>query len=523
MSDAADRRSLLLTALALGGGASAAEALAPAIARAASSSDASGARSVPATQPGMPPEVYGADGTAAGDSAGLRAAIASDAVAIDLAPRTYRLDAVGLSRLALSGKELRGVRGRTIIRLAEPPRGDMVFVLDARNFAIRDIVFDGAGLLAGPGPGSYPGFRPCLLLERCERFAVAGCSFIGFDTCGLLTNVTSDAAIVDNRADRGQSASMPNYGIGMLGGGRAIVVRDNIALACNVAVDVRDATIAGNDVSGWGFSAGLNIAEDEGNARDLVVAFNRCHVSAAVPDRDGFYLDGIECWAPGSILLANQCRRSIGNGISFGAADMIVAANQCYDNGSLLDGRAVGWGIRALADAQDASHSLVVGNRCGDTRAAGLRRQAYGYGENSATLAGIELWANLFDGNAIGSLDLHSPATRVDGIRTGSFVPTCSEIAFSMAAGTYLERRGATRVSVDVTLPPTRDRTPFTIDGLPTPAMAWGVLEPVLASRADLRLAVAPGSRRAVAAAITNADLSGQRVVLAGEYMSAGT
>ncbi len=530
MSEASDRRSVLLAALALGGGAGMAEALAPALARAASSSVPGHA---PTGTPGVPPEHFGADGTVAGDNAGLRAALASDATAIDLAPRTYLLDAAGLTRIALSGKTLRGVRGRTTIRLAEPPRGDMVFVLDARDFTIRDITFDGTGLLTGPAPGSYPGFRPCLLLERCERFTVAGCGFVGFETCGLLANVVSDGTIADNRADRGRSAPTPNYGISVVGGGRAMAIRDNVALACNVSADFRDSTISGNDVSGWGFSAGINIAEDVGNARDLVVAFNRCHDSAGVPDRDGFFLDGIECWAPGSILVGNQCRRSVGNGISFGANDVIVAANQCHDNGSLLGGRPVGWGIRALADTEDASRSLVVANRCGDTRAGDLKRQAYGYGENSTELSCIELWANDFDGNAIGPLDVHSPTTRVDGVRSGSFVPTGLGVAFAKASGTYLGRRGATRVSVDVTLPPTRDATPFGFDGLPTPAAAWGVLEPVPTlfadhhttspRPADLRLGVSPGSRRAVAVSVTNADLSGRRVIMAGEYLSAGS
>ncbi len=521
MSDASDRRSVLLAALALGGGAGMAEALAPALARAASSSVPGHA---PTGTPGVPPEHFGADGTVAGDSAGLRAALASDASAIDLAPRTYLLDAAGLTRIALSGKTLRGVRGRTTIRLAEPPRGDMAFVLDARDFAIRDITFDGARLLTGPGPGSYPGFRPCLLLERCVRFTVTGCGFVSFDTCGLLANVVSDGTVADNRADRGRSAPTPNYGISVVGGGRAMAIRDNVATDCNISVDVRDSTIAGNDVSGWGFSAGINIAEDVGNARDLVVAFNRCHDSAATPDRDGFFLDGIECWAPGSILVANQCRRSIGNGISFGANDVIVAANQCHDNGSILGGKAVGWGIRALADREDASRSLVVANRCGDTREDDLKRQAYGYGESSAKLAGIELWANDFDGNALGPLDLHSPSTRVDGVRTGSFVPTGLGIAFAKADGSFSIDARSTMVSVDVTLPPTRDGATFGFGGLPSAPTHHDLLLPAITPVLGLRLVVAPGSRMVTAEAggrrITNADLGGRRIVVTGTYRS---
>lgn len=203
MSDGAQRRALLLAALATGG-TGALEALAPAIARSTSRLGHGATALVATGRPGNTPEQFGADGTTAGDSAGLRAALASDAAAIDLAPRPYSLDADGLTRVALSGKELRGVRGRTVIRLAESPRGDMVVVLDQHDFSIRDIAFDAAGLLAEREGGSYPGFRPCLLVERCARFAVTGCTFAGFDSAGLLANVVSDCTVADNRAERGR-------------------------------------------------------------------------------------------------------------------------------------------------------------------------------------------------------------------------------------------------------------------------------------------------------------------------------
>ena len=397
-------------------------------------------------QIGIPTEIFGGvPGTVAGDSANIRAALQSSAAIIDLKPRVYMLDAAALANVALTGKVLRGIKGQTVLRMSTAPTIDMFSSFNATNFALRGIRFDGAGYLTSTTAGAYPGFQPCALIEGASQFAVDDCDFTGFSTCGLLANVVSFARIGDGTATRASAASTENYGYLIVGGGSNVDVLRNVNRNCNIAVDINNSRLWANDVAGWGFSAGINVADDPSSCHDLLIALNGVHDSNTVPDYQGFYLDCIECWAPNSQLVINRLARSIGNGLSFGAPNTLVALNHCIDNGSVESGASApaGWGIRALSGANGSgSESIVALNRAFDTRAAGSKMQRYGYGENTNALTGNQLWANNFDGNGTAPTQVFSPTTMVNGFRAPTLTIITATSATTTAAATTASAAG---------------------------------------------------------------------------------
>ena len=349
------------------------------------------------------------------------------------------------ANVALTGKVPCGIKGQTVLRMSTAPTTDMFSALNATNFALRGIRFDGAGYLTSTTAGAYPGFQPCVLIEGASQFAVDDCDFTGFSTCGLLANVVNFARIGDGTATRAQAASTENYGYLIVGGGSNVDVLRNVLRNCNIAADINNSRLWANDVAGWGFSAGINIADDPSSCHDLLIALNSVHDSNTVPDYQGFYLDCIECWAPNSQLVINRLARSIGNGLSFGAPNTLVALNHCIDNGSVESGASApaGWGIRALSGANGSgSESIVALNRAFDTRAAGSKMQQYGYGENTNALTGNQLWANNFDGNGTAPTQVFSPTTMVNGFRAPTLTIITATSATTTAAATTASAAG---------------------------------------------------------------------------------
>ncbi|WP_237481380.1 right-handed parallel beta-helix repeat-containing protein [Lichenibacterium dinghuense] len=469
-------------------------------------------------------------GTAEADSAALRRAFQRASGTVRLAPRVYLLDAAALAGVALSGKRLLGHPGRTVLRQSAVPARDMISAVGSRDFVIDGVTFDGGGLLTmvDRTATTYPLFQPCLLIQGGFNFTITRCTFVGFHTCGILANNTQRGLIEGCRLDRGAPMSAPaNYGIAVLGGGSNMTVRGNALRGCQIALDGSDSAVEGNDVSGWGFSAGINVAEDA-ISHDITIRDNFCHDSGRAPDRDGYLMEGIECWALRAIVTGNHCFRNLGNGLSVSGRDSVASSNICYDNGTA---EHAAHGIYQRADATDGGGSLIADNRCFDTRASG-QTQLWGYGQNGRAMKGIRLAGNDMDGCPAGAVDtsVWSPDTVVDGWRTLAFTPIGVRVTFAAASALVRVGPAQTIMDLDITMPATRERTAFGIDSMdqlptaarPIRAVAFSIDQ---APITDLRLMLDVGKNRIIAnysgGPVLNAALSGARIVATATWVHA--
>ena len=367
-----------------------------------------------------------------------------------------------------------------------------------------------------------------MLIQGGSDFTIRRCKFVGFHTCGILANNTQRGLIEDCLLDRGSPmSSLANYGIAVLGGGSDMTARNNVLRSCQIALDASNATVEGNDISGWGFSAGINVAEDT-ISHDITIRDNFCHDSNTAPDRDEYLVEGIECWALRAIVTGNHCFRNLGNGLSISGLDSIASANICYDNGT---SQHPAHGIYQRADATNGGGSLIVDNRCFDTRAVG-QTQLWGYGQNGRSMRGIRLASNDMDGCPAGAIDtsVWSPDTMVDGWKTLTFAPKGVHVAFASASAIIRVGSTQTIMDIDITMPATSDRTAFVIDGIdqlpaivrPVQATAFSI---GCAPINGLRLMLDIGKNRIVAdqsaGPVTNAALSGARIVATATWMHA--
>jgi hypothetical protein len=328
--------------------------------------------------------------------------------------------------------------------MAVAPTKDMVLALNVSGFKIRGVTFDGNGLLTGT-TGSYSsGFLPCLYIGACSDFEVSGCKAIGFKTCGLLFNVVTSGTIARNTVTQANPiGTFANYGIAVLGGVGApstnIHVDANTCVGCDIAVCMGASWITDNEVSGWGFSAGINVAA-EASCFGLTIIGNKCHDCLRRPDRDGYFMDGIECWALDTVCQGNICYRNIGSGIGWGSRRGSCLGNTCYDNGlTAAEFAALGYSGSPVAQGilsiyQDgtfsAEDSLVSGNTLYDTRPAGSKTQTYGYREvTSYSFTNITVALNKTFGNAIGDYSLN-------GTKSVDFMPYPGDLTAFTASAT---------------------------------------------------------------------------------------
>jgi hypothetical protein len=471
---------------------------------------------------GVPPEWW----IASDVSIGLQAAINSGASRLRFSSTTYLLTAEKITLVSNQAWVGEGL-GSTIIRWTVPPTTDAITSNNISNFTAAGITFDGNGQLTSTTSGGYPGLLPIINLEVSVNCDVSKCQFIGWSTCAVLANFDVGGNYSNNIITRATASSSQNYGIlissGIGEGSVRTKVNDNTCVNCQISVNMAFADILGNDVSGWGFSAGINV-QAISTTSDLNIGFNICHDNAVTPDTFGYYGDGIEQWARNSRVFANECYNCSGNGISANGRYSVYTGNTCYNNGNSAHSAA---GI--LVYYQDATYnganSSFNGNVCFDNR--GTKYQLYGYQEEAVAMAGLRLSGNSFAGNGTAPMSLFNASTVVDGLQSGTFTPTPTGAAtFSAASGTWCIGEHTVTVTCDVTLNATADTAAFGL-GL----VSWGVATPSPAAASacvaalagsGIRLYLSAGSGLILAdqsaGAVTNATLSGKRVVMSLTY-----
>ena len=337
-------------------------------------------------------EDFGADPTGATDStAAIQAAINSGAGRITFGPGVFMIGAAGLR--GVSNQAWTGAgRGVTILRQAVPPTKDPVFIQQKTNFDIRGIWFDGNGMLTA-GVGNFPSLLPSLHISECTNFNVSDCKFTGFYNMGPFANESQDFTILNNIVDRGGFENFINHGIGVSGAAMRFKIEGNNCFFCQISANGLIGTIRGNQVTRWGFSAGIN-TQALASCGKLLITDNICYNPRQGPDISPYDVGGIENWGADSIIANNICYENFGNGIDNGGRRCIIANNTCFNN------RNYGIFLLGQDSTFKASDCLVIGNKMYDTREGGFRYQQGGYVEQpGAGLTGIIFAHNMTTNN----------------------------------------------------------------------------------------------------------------------------
>lgn len=337
-------------------------------------------------------EDFGADPTGATDStAAIQAAINSGAGRITFGPGVFMIGAAGLR--GVSNQAWTGAgRGVTILRQAVPPTKDPVFIQQKTNFDIRGIWFDGNGMLTA-GVGNFPSLLPSLHISECTNFNVSDCKFTGFYNMGPFANESQDFTVLNNIVDRGGFENFINHGIGVSGAAMRFKIEGNNCFFCQISVNGLIGWIRGNQVTRWGFSAGIN-TQALASCGKLIITDNICYNPRQGPDISPYDVGGIENWGADSIIANNICYENFGNGIDNGGRRCLITGNHTFNN------RNGGIFLLGQDATFNASDSMVIGNHMYETREGGFRYQIAGYIEQPGPwLTGIIYAHNMSDNN----------------------------------------------------------------------------------------------------------------------------
>lgn len=335
----------------------------------------------------------GARGIGSDDTTSLQTAINSGAADLKYPPGVYGLNQDGLT--LASNQTWRGAGSRaSTLRMLVQPTNDMLYASNKSTIYIFNIGFDGNGQLTR-GTGHYPSLLPTIHLSECSDVEVSDCRFLGFDNCGLLANVIKTGRFRRNFLNRGVAATYINHGIGVAGESTDIDIDDNDCVYTQISINATHSSLTRNRVRKWGFSAGIN-TQATPSCHNLYIAGNFCYDSNQAPDISPYWPQGIENWAPDSVIVDNTCYGNYGDGIGNGGKRCLIGGNNCYNNR--------GYGIYNLYQdsTYNASGSILSDNRLHDTRVGAARTQVAGYAEQEGGLTGI-MYADNTEINNLGA------------------------------------------------------------------------------------------------------------------------
>lgn len=338
------------------------------------------------------------------DSAGIQAAYDTPgAHRIELDPVVYDLDGPELTGNA--NISLVGVKGQSILRRSVPPAPgtDSFFFNGKSNIAFHGVTFDGNAML-GAGAGRHPAALPTLHLSGCNGIEITECDFLGFYNSGVFANIAHDVRITRNRVNRGSATTHASSGIGISGSAGAgisnrIWIEENLVEFCNISTLSSDTFIRGNDISKWGFSAGINTQAIAGSARNVITG-NHVHDSNWAADDSPYDIGGIENWALDSVVANNIVHGCFGNGMDIGGSNNAVTGNLSYGN------RNSGVFLLRQDPSQNACGTYVGSNKLYGNGRYGVEEQL------GSGLSNVEIGDNGTRSNVMGDYKLFS-ATRI--------------------------------------------------------------------------------------------------------------
>ena len=180
----------------------------------------------------------------------------------------------------------------------------------------------------------------------------------------------------------------------------------------NSAVDWTGADIWFDRVAVYGFSFGQGFTSEQ-NAYTTRGGLLYCTATDGTGvDVNSTRCGGAELWGDSVTVVGFQSFANDGMGIDFGSKNGVLSASTFINNGRGTTGFS-GISMRYGSATYNASGAMVSGCRSVDT---GAGTQAYGYTEQSASLANITLRANNFIGNVTGPTNILSSSTVTDSV-----------------------------------------------------------------------------------------------------------
>jgi hypothetical protein len=330
---------------------------------------------------GYTPEMFGADGTAAGDTAALVALAALGAVRVIFQPRDYWLAPGGYQ--GVSGQQWIGVKGKTKIRCSAQmtgPGADVMFWNGKSDMLFEGVIFDGNGYTAGsvihntpPYTGGrflpvantsrYPGSLPVMHLSECSNVLIKDCEFVGYDTHGILINLGTSITLENVKTNRAtQERLYPNYGVGVVGD--KLTLNNVQCYNGGIAGYTTNSFFGFCRVEGWAMGAAYNQASvGTGLAGDNVYVGCEALDSNRAQDLDDYSPGGFEIFSPRSTFIGCKTIRAFGAGVYLMAPDCTLIGCDFFDNGDPTFGGIGVYLLREAGTGRGADRTTIVGVR----------------------------------------------------------------------------------------------------------------------------------------------------------------
>ena len=298
---------------------------------------------------------------------------------------------------------------RSTVPAGTPAFGDAVFMnfITCNDIHVHDITFDINGILTTNTNTDALGFI------GCNRVKVHDAGVINGTRNGIAFNGGSDLSAVDCLLTKAGAAvnSFQNEAIIVSVGGGAVNtvrVRGNTITGWGTLFSGNDVHVIDNNVSGWGYGAGITINADTSTSRPVIVG-NTCKDSTGL-DVNNTQPSGIECWSPYATITGNTCENNAGAGIAVGGQSSTVTGNTCVNNGNY---NRTGAGIAIVGQAgwTPVQNSLICNNVLEDT---GPGTQAYGIQETpGVAFSNNRYEGNMFAGNTVARTSFSTASTQI--------------------------------------------------------------------------------------------------------------
>lgn len=279
------------------------------------------------------------------------------------------------------------------------------------NTFLRDMMFDGNGLTVTVGSEGLVG------MTNCGGFDVTACRFLNLVGSGLALNGAQRFAVRQCHFTKTAASTAFNEAILVSSSSRMSrngFIEDNYLSNSGMNLSCVDCHVVHNYITGFGFGAGITTEQDSTNSIRYRILNNIIENSSTAIDVNGYRPGGIENWGAYSIIAGNFIADCAGAGIDQGGVHTIVRDNTIINNGRSGsdntpgpqtaggDGISIRYGNATF----NGSYSVVCNNYIADTRAAGDKVQGYGLSMQSASIVGVHVYGNRYDGNWLGDESL---------------------------------------------------------------------------------------------------------------------
>jgi hypothetical protein len=337
---------------------------------------------------------------------------------------TYMINTGGLTKLAVNWRS----DGSATIKAATGTwTNQFISAIGASNWSIEGFVFDTTNVTFNQTTLLFS----TIALNTCSNWRISFCNFNGIQVFGIALNGGSYWTIANNIFTKPVPGPQQNDSILISTGGVSCtggLITDNIMIGAAMDVLMTNSTISRNYIIGWKCGAGVT-TELNALCSSLKITDNVI-INGSGIDVNGTVVNGIENWAPYSIIAGNIIAGCAGDGLDNGGAYSIVSHNYCINNGQIA-----GCGISTRVGAGgNGSYSTYIGNYCTDTQTP--HTQTYGYIDQTSAVTDVTLIGNEFGPAlhapmaAIGArCNFHGPQLAVSGIAYGLVTVTAGSYA----------------------------------------------------------------------------------------------